>query len=977
MADQLAGQLSFEASRSRPWLFFDPDYYLAQAVQTGQSLPIDSPDSYLAHYLARGGRAGLSPNRFFDEAYYLARYPGIAQAVRQGRWASGFAHYCAQGATEDYSPTWFFDSAFYESSNPDLTYENLLKGEFADRYSHYLRVGLSESRLAHWLVAALRLVTPAFQYPRTPKDLFQFLDDGKAVAAAFKPVLDYAWMKEKYAWPRSLRESDFIRHYLLNVKESKLSPSPFFDEPYYLATYPEIGNALESETFGSGYEHFILHGMMEGRKPCAVFDPQFYEETNLATGALWRAGAAPPAAFVHFLQNRAAKRLPIARPLADGDVSEIAGKAIYERRCAVNAGMLAQMPLPQSAPVVSIVIIGRENFEQTANCIISAITNTTAAVEIIVFDNGSQDRTAEIPQINPGIRYISSETNIGFTIAANRAAAIASGRVLLFLNNDTELGPQAIDIALARLDTDAQIGVVGAKTIRMHGKLQEAGCVLFNDGGCLGYGRDLDPHDGRVNFFRDVDFVSGCFLAVRRQDWEAMGGFDENFAPAYYEDTDFCVRIWERGMRVVYDPRILLWHYEYGSSSLREEALALMRQNQRYFTAKHKGYLSQCPVSGAADKARLRHIARPRVLFVEDQIPDPMRGMGFVRSASIVKALGDAAGLVSVFGLHNHHWPQSTPQADSKVEILTGFNVNNAGMLFRDRIGLCDVVWISRTHNLARLQEWRRACPEFFKTTRIVLDTEALAAFRRYAYAKLAGQNADITMLLQEELEHLDGVNQIFAVSAFDRDLLAGALQALGRDIPVGILGHAMTPPSILPRFEETSDIVLVGAYSQPDSPNTDAVLWFDREVRPLLTDLPGLRFTIAGSEAAAFAEAAGLRHQYHIVNNPKYISDLYKKARLMVAPTRFAAGIPMKVHEAASHGVPVVMTELLADQLGWRRYGAGVSTTPPEQMAHSIRHLALNQEAWQRCQSLQLDLIRQDCDPARFSETIRQAITV
>jgi glycosyltransferase involved in cell wall biosynthesis len=144
-----------------------------------------------------------------------------------------------------------------------------------------------------------------------------------------------------------------------------------------------------------------------------------------------------------------------------------------------------------------------------------------------------------------------------------------------------------------------------------------------------------------------------------------------------------------------------------------------------------------------------------------------------------------------------------------------------------------------------------------------------------------------------------------------------------------------------------------------------------------LLTDLPGLRFTIAGSEAAAFAEAAGLRHQYHIVNNPKYISDLYKKARLMVAPTRFAAGIPMKVHEAASHGVPVVMTELLADQLGWRRYGAGVSTTPPEQMAHSIRHLALNQEAWQRCQSLQLDLIRQDCDPARFSETIRQAITV
>jgi GT2 family glycosyltransferase len=972
--------LKLEIRHNRPWFYFDPDYYIAQCVQRGTTPQIGSPVSYLQHYLLKGARAGLSPNPFFDEDYYRQRYPEVAHSIVNGRWSSGFEHYANVGAIADYSPSWYFDGTFYETHNADLTNENLRKGEFADRYAHYLRVGIGESRIGHWTVQALRNIKPNFEFPRNRNELAAFLANGSRLPEVFKPAFDFDWMKEKYGWDQSIRPEAFVRYYILNVKSSKLSPSPYFDEAYYLFSLPEVRQAVEKDGFSCGYEHFILHGISEGRRPSRNFDPHYYFDKNIAATQNWLSDASPPSAFVHFLRNRAEKRLAISRPLAMNDVPEDMGKAVYERRCMLNAPDLGNMKFGAAdIPDVSVIIVARDNYEQTANCIISASCSTRLNLEIIVFDNASTDNTSRLPAINPDIKYLSADKNLGFTEAVNRAAKLATGRMILLLNNDTEVAPFAIDRALARLEADRGIGAVGAKIVRMHGRLQEAGCIVWQDGSCLGYARDTDPMDGQVNFVRDVDFCSACFMAIMRQDWEELGGFDENFAPAYYEETDFCLRLWERGQRVVYDPQILLWHFEFGSSSIQEEALALMRKNQRYFASKHKDYLSKCwPASGAyVERARLRQTKGHRVLFIEDWVPDPMKGMGFVRSATIAKTLAETCGLVSVLGLHNHEWPGAAQfdAAGSPIEILSHVNVNNITKFFQDRAGLYDVVWLSRTHNLPRLKEWRKACPAFFADVRIVLDTEAIAAVRRFAYAKQVGHAASLPNMVQEEFWQLEHVDHVCVVSELDQRLLQDALKQRGLAIPVSILGHSIGIHPVQTRFEDGNEIVLFGAYSQPDSPNVDAVVWFDRSVRPLLQDLPGLKFSIAGSEAALFAKSSGLLHEYRIINNPVNLADVFKHARLMVAPTRFAAGIPMKVHEAASYGVPVVMTELLADQLGWRQYGAGVNVDAPEAMALAIKKTALDREIWTQCQALQVRLVGKDCDPAAFGAKVNDVV--
>jgi GT2 family glycosyltransferase len=924
---------------------------------------------------------GLSPNPLFDEDFYRRQHSNVAREIEMGRWTCGFEHFLQVGASDDLSPTWFFNGIFYRNTNGDLTAESLRFGGFLDSYAHYLHVGITERRAGHWLVKALKTIKGDREFPLDKENLIHELVEGKRWADIFKQVLDFGWMKEKYQWGSGIQPTSFIRHYLLNVKSAQLSPSPYFDEPYYLANDAEICGAVASGTFASGYEHFVLHGMNEWRRPFAGFDPRYYFQKNMSSASDRVGLTMTQSPFTHFVRNRSTRRLPISPPLADNDIPEEMGKGLYERRCAINAAKIGDLRFTPSElkPDVSVLIIARDNYEQTANCIVSAAYATEARIEVVVFDNGSTDDIRRLPEINPRIKYLRAESNLGFTIAVNRAAELATGRIILLFNNDAELAPGAVDRAVAALDSDHTIGAIGGKVIRMHGRLQEGGSIIWRDGTCLGYGRDKNPADGQVNFQQDVDFCSGCFLAIRTAYWNELGGLDEAYAPAYYEETDLCVRIWEDGKRVVYDPRIIIWHFEYGTSSIREEPLALMRRNQRYFARKHEGFLSKClpPAVNNIERARLRHIRQPRILFVEDKLPKPEHGMGFVRSDAISRVLAKGAGLLSMAGLHNTSWDPSpwVERPGQAIEVLTNINVDNIERFFQERVDVYDAIWLCRTHNLPRLRAWRAACPAFFEGLHIVLDTEAIASARRYGYAQQVGQAANLEEMLFEELEYLDGISHICAVNELDRRMLVDMLEKRRLKLPVSVLGHSIHRKQTVPRFDDAMDIVLAGAFSQPDGPNADGLLWFDEYVRPLLSDMAEFQFVVAGSHAAQFAAAARLKHSYKVISDPRNMEGVYQSARLMIAPTRFAAGIPMKVHEAASLGVPVVMTELLARQLGWNTRGIASATADPLEMAALIKTLATDRIAWEIAQETQLSLVAEDCDPAEFEAKILQII--
>ena len=161
--------------------------------------------------------------------------------------------------------------------------------------------------------------------------------------------------------------------------------------------------------------------------------------------------------------------------------------------------------------------------------------------------------------------------NLGFLRSCNAAAALARGTFLMLLNNDTEVTPGAIDHLHQLLAARPDAGMAGARLLFPDGTQQEAGGIIWRDGSGWNYGRDDDPRKPEYNYVREVDYVSGAAIMLPRAVWDHMGGFDEAFAPAYYEDADLAFRLRAAGLKVLYQPAATVVHHE-GASHGRDLA---------------------------------------------------------------------------------------------------------------------------------------------------------------------------------------------------------------------------------------------------------------------------------------------------------------------------------------------------------------------------------------------------------------------
>ena len=220
------------------------------------------------------------------------------------------------------------------------------------------------------------------------------------------------------------------------------------------------------------------------------------------------------------------------------DLKEIL-TSIYRVQLQSFLNSRAVLELPHSeSPEISVILVLFNRAELTLACLRSIAENHAERVEVIIVDNASQDETPLLLDQLRGGRIIRNTENRNFLLAVNQAAREARGEYLLLLNNDAQLLPGTLRSVVATIRGSAEIGAVGGKLVFLDGTLQEAGSIVWRDGSCLGYGRGDDPFAPMYMFRRDVDYCSGAFLLTPRKLWEQLGGFDEVFKPAYYEETD-------------------------------------------------------------------------------------------------------------------------------------------------------------------------------------------------------------------------------------------------------------------------------------------------------------------------------------------------------------------------------------------------------------------------------------------------------
>lgn len=302
-----------------------------------------------------------------------------------------------------------------------------------------------------------------------------------------------------------------------------------------------------------------------------------------------------------------------------------------------EAARTAGTPEPPKAfpsieqPDVSIVIPVYNKWPLTAACL-SSLAETAGGLtfEVIVVDDGSDDETQESLAAIEGLIYIRNDRNLGFVGSCNRGARRARGEYLVMLNNDTRVLEGWLDELVGTLKRRPDAGLVGARLVYPDGRLQESGGLIFSDGSGWNYGREDDAGKPDYNFMREVDYCSGACIAMRTELFVQLGGFDERYAPAYYEDTDLAFRVREAGLKVLVQPASTVIHHE-GATSGTDTSAGVKRYqpvNQKKFVERWREQLRLQPdsVDDKRDHAALRaaseHRIGGRILFIAAPPPD-------------------------------------------------------------------------------------------------------------------------------------------------------------------------------------------------------------------------------------------------------------------------------------------------------------------------------------------------------------------
>ncbi len=567
------------------------------------------------------------------------------------------------------------------------------------------------------------------------------------------------------------------------------------------------------------------------------------------------------------------------------------------------------LTLPQyESPIVSIIIPVYNEWAYTHACVQAIIEHSgEIPYEVIIADDASTDETRELETYITGAVHVRNEENLRFLKNCNSAAKRARGKYIVFLNNDTQPQPNWLEPLVRLLDGDESIGLAGSKLIYPSGKLQEAGGIIWNDASGWNYGRFDDPFKPDYNYVKDADYISGAAIIVRKSLWDELGGFDERFAPAYYEDADLAFSIRKKGFRAVYQPLSQVVHFE-GISNGTDEASGQKRyqaDNKAKFLEKWKDELTgHFPSGEDAFWARDRSRGKKTILFIDQHVPMYDKDAGSRNTYSYVKLCVETGYHVIFLGDNFFpHQPYTGELQQMGVMVLHGTWYRDYWKRWlKQNGGYIDVVYLNRP----LVSEVYIDAVKAYTRAKIVYHGVDLHCARIRAQYEAQGDPALLKAAddwERRERALFAKADLILTVSEKEKPVI----EAMSGGKPVMVLPifYFDTYPAA-PSFKERRGLLFVGGFAHP--PNADAVLWFSGEIMPLLP--PDTRLTIVGSKPPPAVQA--LASERIVIAG--YVSDeelerLYRTCRIAVAPLRFGAGVKGKTVEAVYNLIPIVST--------------------------------------------------------------------
>jgi GT2 family glycosyltransferase len=609
-------------------------------------------------------------------------------------------------------------------------------------------------------------------------------------------------------------------------------------------------------------------------------------------------------------------------------------------------------PKPIEFPVfdkveVSIIIPVFNQFHFTQACLASVQEHRGShAIEVIVVDDGSADATADFVPRMKGIVYLRNETNAGFVGSCNRGAAQARGEYLLFLNNDTTVKQGWLDALLETFQLEPRAGLVGSKLLFPDGRLQEAGGIIWRDGSGWNYGKFDDPKKPEYNYLRDVDYCSAACAMIPKSLFESTGGFDTRYAPAYYEDTDLSFKVRQNGYKVLYQPLSEVIHYEGATGGTDTSTGAKRHQeiNRETFVRSWANVLASKPENGDLAGYFRCKPGQKRILVIDHHLPMPEKDSGSVRMFQILKLLRGLGHRVTFIPDNLADIPPYADELRKRgIEVFHYPYIKSVRQHLSERGAEYGAVILSRC-NFARkhVADVRLHAPQ----SRLIFDTVDLQFLRESREAELM-QDADVQRTANEkraqEHELINQADETWVVSSVEQSLLRE--QIPGKHIE--IVSNIVDAPGSATPFALRRDFLFIGGFQH--TPNIDAVVYFVREIYPLVeAQLRGAKFYIIGDKAPPSVVALASENVIVAGLQPD-ARPYFESVKLSVAPLRWGAGVKGKINQSMGFGVPVIATSVAAEGMGLTHGEDILVADEPESFAKALLDLYHSEDLWSR----------------------------
>jgi len=600
-------------------------------------------------------------------------------------------------------------------------------------------------------------------------------------------------------------------------------------------------------------------------------------------------------------------------------------------------------------PRVSIIIPAYNKFELSYHCIASiALAFNQISYEVILADDCSDDKTAEAEDIISNLVISRNSENLRFLRNCNTATELARGEFIVFLNNDTEVTSFWLDELVNKLDSDATIGMTGSKLLNLDGTLQEAGGIVWGTGEPWNVGRNANSLSPEYNYSREVDYLTGAAMCIRKDLWLQVNKFSDELIPCYYEDTDLAFKVRDAGYKAVYVPHSQVVHFE-GQSHGKDITKGLKQYqviNEKTFRAKwFKAFKDNGKPSIenlALEKDRYSYY---RVLVIDYATPVLNKDAGGYAAVQEIKLIQSLGFKVTFVPKNMAHFGKFTIELQRMgVEVLYAPFYTSVHEVLQKRLPEMDAVYITR-YNIAE---------------------EYIDSIRSLSNAKIIFNNADLHFLREmraalkngkddKQLKHalktreteLAVCRKVDAVLCYNSTEHAVILSHILEMEKFHITPWVLEKKESGPGFAQREGITFLGGYNH--IPNLEAVEYLVKGIMPLLSKKrPDIHLYIYGSNMPeAFEKYAS--NTVKVVGFVENLDDIFHNHRVFVAPLLSGAGIKGKVLESMAYGLPTVLTNIAAEGTGLSHGISTLIAQKPEDWVDAIIKLYDSKVLWER----------------------------